>query len=217
MKYPLAERFKAPQGEGDYAGTPMAFMRFVGCSVGQGVCTHCDTEFDRVRPDLGGGVYELAELLEWVGDYRHVCLTGGEPLDRDLQEIIAACGEKDIVVHVETSGTKIPKWLLEWHTADTMPWNLWICVSPKPGYVSEMIIIASELKVIIGGLGDGPGWPTVEEAVTWERLCDVSVYIQPRNFTKTVDLQALDAALKLLDANPTLKLSVQLHKFIGTR
>ena len=80
-----------------------------------------------------------------------------------------------------------------------------------------MIIIASELKVIIGGLGDGPGWPTVEEAVTWERLCDVSVYIQPRNFTKTVDLQALDAALKLLDANPTLKLSVQLHKFIGTR
>ncbi len=60
MKYPLAERFKAPQGEGLFTGTPMAFVRLVGCSVGKGVCHACDSDFDRVRPDRVGGLFDAS-------------------------------------------------------------------------------------------------------------------------------------------------------------
>jgi len=52
-RYPFAERFQAPQGEGHYTGTVFAFARLVGCSVGQKVCTHCDTEFNLMRDALG--------------------------------------------------------------------------------------------------------------------------------------------------------------------
>ncbi|SRR6266403_126180 len=34
-KFPIAERFTSPQGEGLYAGTLMYFIRFAGCSVGK--------------------------------------------------------------------------------------------------------------------------------------------------------------------------------------
>ncbi len=217
MKYPLAERFKAPQGEGDYAGTPMAFVRLLGCSVGQKVCTACDTDFLHMNPNLGGGIYELDELLEWVGNYRHICVTGGEPLDRDLRELISACKDRDIMMHIETSGTVVPAWLLAMHEADNIPATLWITVSPKPGYTNEMLIIADELKVIIGGLGDGDGWPTVADAAQWENMFNKSVYIQPRNEVKDVDMAALQNVISLLDIYPQLKLSVQLHKFIRTR
>lgn len=217
MKYPLAERFKAPQGEGDFTGVPMAFIRFLGCSVGQKVCTACDTDFLHMNQNLGGGIYEIDELLEWVGNYKHICLTGGEPLDRDLREIIGACKDRDIMVHVETSGTVIPPWLYDMWQREEIPGHLWITVSPKPGYTSEMIILADELKVIIGGLGDGDGWPTVQDAVEWERLMNKNVYIQPRNEVKDVDMDNLKGVITLLDAYPQLKLSVQLHKFIRTR
>src|SRR5918994_1927950 len=103
MKYPVAERFKSIQGEGLYCGTPMAFIRLVGCSVGKDVCHACDAEFERQMPELGGGLYSPEELRDWVGDYRYVCVTGGEPLDRDLRPLLQVL---DAASHVETSGTK---------------------------------------------------------------------------------------------------------------
>ena len=219
MKYPLAEKFKAPQGEGVYTGTPMAFVRLVGCSVGQKVCHHCDTDFTRMNPDLGGGLMDAESILNWAADggYEHICLTGGEPLDRDLTEIILAAQKREIQVHVETSGTVIPLWLYKWHEDMAMPWNLWITVSPKPGFTSEMIVIADEIKVIIGGLGDGPGWPTIDDAVEWQRTLQKDVFIQPRNEIYDVNMVNLQEVLRLLHEHPRLRLSVQLHKFIRTR
>ena len=85
MKYPVVERFKSLQGEGMYAGTPMAFIRFVGCSVGKKTCAFCDTDFVEPLTWRGGGEYTEDELLEWAQPYRHICLTGGEPLDQDLE------------------------------------------------------------------------------------------------------------------------------------
>lgn len=230
MKYPLAERFKAPQGEGLYAGTPMAFLRTVGCSVGHAVCTACDTQFDKTYLELGGGLYTIEELDLWVGAYTHVALTGGEPLDRDLRPLIRGLGKR--LCHIETSGTARPKWLgasygpakhtLLWgrdddgeHWSDK-PVDLWICVSPKPGYREDMISMADEVKVILGGLGDGPGWPTLEDAVRWADNGKL-VFVQQRNTVKDIDRRALEEALAVVDRYPQLRLSVQLHKFLVTR
>lgn len=238
QRYPLAERFKEPQGEGLYTGTPMAFMRLVGCSVGQHVCTACDTDYNAMRDDMGGGLYTAHDLVEWVKSgpepYRHVCLTGGEPLDRNLSPLIAAFHDAGLETHVETSGTKHPEWLDPRMNPDRKAgthavsrtlddgrtnWRwmpVWMAVSPKPGYLPEMVQLADEVKVILGGLGDGPGWPTVDDAVLWARQGKL-VYVQPRNSKNDVDGTALAEAIAVVRAHPLLRLSVQMHKFIKTR
>src|SRR5882672_7607670 len=165
MKYPLAERFFSVQGEALYSGTPMAFIRFVGCSVGKKICHACDTDFEKMDKSRGGGLFTTDDLLSWVLDreesYKHVCVTGGEPLDRNLEELILALDEVGVRTHIETSGTKFPDWLLKIRE------KVWICVSPKPGYLDSMIAAANEIKVILHGLGDGEGWPTLADAVKW--------------------------------------------------
>lgn len=239
MRYPVAERFKAPQGEGLFTGVPMAFVRLVGCSVGQGVCTACDTDFDKVLPAMGGGLYEADELSEWAAPYQHVCLTGGEPLDRDIRLLVDRLTAQHAWVHVETSGTVKPSWLVRSlepeetyplglvmtdvsedyagePTDEPWPFPIWLTVSPKPGWLPEMIELADEVKVILGGLGDGPGWPTLEDAVRWADAGKL-VYVQPRNHRAMINGANLESALAAVDAHPQLRLSMQAHKFVGTR
>lgn len=232
MRYPLAERFLAPQGEGLYAGAQMAFVRTVGCSVGKQICVACDTDFDKSYPALGGGIYSTDELMEWAGPARHVCVTGGEPLDRDLRPLIRAFDGRALV-HVETSGTRHPDWLdlrgqprqqgmhaIGEPVVDRVAWRwapLWVTVCPKPGFLPEMVErVADEVKVIAGGLGDGPGWPTLDDALRWADM-GLLVYWQPRNFRDAVDRDALDEALATVAKHPQLRLSCQLHKFLRTR
>jgi 7-carboxy-7-deazaguanine synthase len=207
MKYPVAERFKSIQGEGLYCGTPMAFIRFVGCSVGKDICHACDADFEQIMPERGGGLFSPEELRDWVGDYRYVCLTGGEPLDRNLRPLLDVL---DAASHVETSGTRQPDWLASWRPT-------WITVSPKPGFNEPwMLEQADEIKMIVGGLGAGPGWPAVEDAIRWANAGKL-VYLQPRNLRAEIDPAALQRAADLVLEHPQLRLSPQLHKYAGMR
>lgn len=226
LRFPVAERFKAVQGEGVFTGTMMAFVRLVGCSVGQSVCTACDTDFDKSYPALGGGLYTVDELLDWAHPVQRICLTGGEPLDRDIRPILLAAKARRMVVHIETSGTKLPDWLILhpdreanvlWGDSEITPVEVWVACSPKPGWLPSVVLRASELKVILGGLGDGPGWPTVSEAVAWHRDYGKVVYVQPRNHRLDVNMDNIAEALRVVEQHPGLRLSCQLHKFIRTR
>lgn len=211
MKYPVAEKFKAPQGEGLYTGTPMAFIRLVGCSVGKGVCTHCDTDFDKVHPQRGGGLFEPEELRDWVGPFKHVCLTGGEPLDRDIRPLDEAMKDAEMF-HIETSGTKCPPWFLNFAGGT----GVWTTVSPKPGYDEFMIRLADEIKVILFGLGDGEGWPSLQDAIKWADEGKL-VYLQARNDKYYPSNVATDEVIKAVLSHPQLRLSAQLHKYLRTR
>jgi len=217
MKFPIAERFKSIQGEGLFCGTPMAFIRFVGCSVGKEVCEACDADFDRMMPELGGGLFAPEELRDWVGDYRYVCLTGGEPLDRDLRPLLDVL---DAASHVETSGTRQPEWLASRRPAfaeASARKPSWITVSPKPGFDEPwMLEQADEIKVILGGLGPGPGWPTVDDAARWAEAGKL-VYLQPRNLAETVAAGEMAAVVKTVLEHPKLRLSPQLHKYLSVR
>jgi len=236
MLYKVAERFKSIQGEGVYAGTPMAFIRFVGCSVGKRICQHCDTDFDKTYPWRGGGEFTERDLLLWAYPYRHVCLTGGEPLDQDLEPLIKDNEHVDLF-HIETSGTKeIPDWMEEYLLSVTNPsfmQRIWICVSPKPGFIEDVVDAADEVKVIVPGLGEmtdalrkqlwesgPPGsynnvlrWPGLEDALRWEAAGKI-VFLQPRNAKFDVDKQNLLYVQDLIRDNPQLRLSVQLHKIL---
>ena len=248
MHYQLAERFKSIQGEGVYAGTPMAFIRFVGCSVGKTVCSACDTDFEVPVPWRGGGTYSAEELAHgWVKPYSHVCLTGGEPLDQDLTSLLRellsptySMGDEPMV-HIETSGTiNVAKWL-----ADALGENpqrrrrLWICVSPKPGWLEQSIAEADEVKVIMPGLGvfkngamqpakqfasasteggplilsGGLPWPTLQDALRWAAN-GKTVFLQPRNGRNDLDMANLRLCQDIIVEHPQLRLSVQLHKIL---
>lgn len=207
MRFPVAERFKSIQGEGLFCGTPMAFVRLVGCSVGKEICSACDADFDRVMPEMGGGLYTPEELRDWVGDFRYVCVTGGEPLDRDLRPLLDAI---EAAFHVETSGTKQPEWL-----AIRRP--TWMTVSPKPGFNEPwMLEQADEIKVVFGGLGCGTGWPTVEDAARWAEAGKL-VYLQPRNQPDAIDPREMAAVIQIVLEHPRLRLSAQLHKYLAVR
>lgn len=236
MVYQVAERFKSIQGEGVYAGTPMAFIRFVGCSVGKKICQHCDTIFEHQIPWQGGGEYTEQELLDWAAPYEHICLTGGEPLDQDLEPLIKADMYRKHVFHLETSGTQIvPEYIRE----KTHEWyrKAWVCISPKPGFIEEQIILADEIKVIVQGLGtpqslkmvaqyspdDARGhqhskrdtfrWPTLEDALRWAHMGKV-VFLQPRNEKFNVDMNNLRLTQDIIAEHPNLRLSVQMHKIL---
>ena len=215
MKYLVAEKFKSIQGEGVYCGTPMAFIRFVGCSVGKRICQHCDTIFEKTLPWQGGGEYEIDELLEWVGNYRHICLTGGEPLNQELQPLIdTALKYGRFMIHIETSGTvPIPPYVTAWKMDEGyVPERIWICVSPKPGYLTAALEVADEIKIIVPGLGNGEGWMTPEEAIAWSRR--TPTFLQPRNGRFDIDKQNLLYVQDFIRDHPSLRLSLQLHKLL---
>lgn len=157
--YKVAEKFKSIQGEGMYSGTPMAFIRFVGCSVGKRICQHCDTDFDTTLNWRGGGEFTIFDLLTWADNYQHICLTGGEPLNQYLEPLVDEVAREmrrllppedeptTLQLHVETSGTvPIPGYMINGFTH--------ICISPKPGWLEENIQHAHEIKVIVPGLGE---------------------------------------------------------------
>jgi 7-carboxy-7-deazaguanine synthase len=216
VRYAIAERFKSIQGEGVFAGMPMAFIRFVGCSVGKRICSACDTDFEKMHNWHGGGMYDEEELRRWAQPYKHICLTGGEPLDQDLQPLVRTLWNVGAIIHVETSGTKAPSggFLL----LPEQRHRLWLCVSPKPGFSEVVITLANEVKVIVPGLG-GPqaeGWPTIEDALRWADAGKV-VFLQPRNAKHDVDKDNLQLVMDLISEHPQLRLSVQLHKLLRVR
>lgn len=216
MIYQVAEKFKSLQGEGLYAGTPMAFIRFVGCSVGKKTCHACDTDFEKMHNWRGGGEYTESQLLEWSDDYAHICLTGGEPLNQDLAPLISL--NHDIghrwdpkMLHIETSGTVPYKFLGQ--SALEYTREIYVCVSPKPGYLDIAINDADEVKIIVPGLGSGKDWPQLADALRWAQA-GKNVYLQPRNGKFDVDQVNLKYVLDLLAEYPTLRLSVQMHKIL---
>ena len=217
MVYPVAEKFKSIQGEGYFTGVPMAFIRFAGCSVGKKVCSYCDTDFDRIDEAKGGGKFTQANLADWVGDYNHVCLTGGEPLDRDIAGLINYLDDHKRTIHIETSGTVRNREVTDMR-------RVWLTVSPKPGWHQALINRADEIKVIYTGLGAevdislGPGsvWPSVDHAVMWSKQGKI-VYLQPCNNENSIDADELLSVVNVVNNNPTLRLSIQMHKYIEVR
>jgi 7-carboxy-7-deazaguanine synthase len=117
LKGYIDEVFVSLQGEGILVGTPTVFVRFGGCSVG---CLHCDTPRARDRTSqfiidtgtpkaIANPVNEstlFAELKPPLNKYKHLAITGGEPLEQPafLHLLLERIQDVECEVLLESSG-----------------------------------------------------------------------------------------------------------------
>jgi 7-carboxy-7-deazaguanine synthase len=230
---PISEIFESLQGEGQYVGTPMLFVRLAGCNVGKpakalkvgpfpllhtgreasACCTYdgrifpCDTDYSL---SAKVPVSEILHKLETTG-LRHVCVTGGEPfLHAELiEELFLEINKREIQLHVETSGTLLPRSIWE-HLI--VP-GYWITCSPKLNALREMISRADELKILVDEDFD-------EYKLTPEMLNHPNVFLCPVN---GVEMNGgnnpgnVRRCVDLLKRFPQWRLSIQVHKLFGWR
>ena len=133
---PLMEEFYTIQGEGYHTGTAAYFIRIGGCDVG---CHWCDVKESwnaELHPPTSTDL-----IVENASKYSEtVVVTGGEPLMWDMSVLTQKLKDKNLKIHIETSGA--------YPLSGT--WD-WICLSPKKNKLPTPTVYenANELKVII--------------------------------------------------------------------
>ena len=101
LMLPLVEEFYTLQGEGLQAGRAAYFVRLGGCDVG---CAWCDTKHSW-NPTLFPPVETdeiVSRCIEWPG--KAVVVTGGEPLNYNLEYFTRKLKEYQVETFLETSG-----------------------------------------------------------------------------------------------------------------
>ncbi len=96
----ITEIFGSIQGESDLVGWPTVFVRLTGCPLR---CRWCDTPYSF----HGGQWQSFEDITAAVGEfgYRHVCVTGGEPLSQKrCADLLVKLCDLGYVVSLETSG-----------------------------------------------------------------------------------------------------------------
>ena len=232
MKYAVNEVYSTIQGEGSFTGTPAVFLRLQGCAVG---CGWCDTkpsweqdEWNRVDTI---GQATVGEHQKWTyasidsiltaiqreagPSITHVVVTGGEPFEQDIGQLINALQDEGFFVQIETSGTApIPADIISRMIVANGTSNPFITVSPKIGMPGNLVMIpevveaANEIKMPVGKQRD------IDKLKDLLDQCDVPretpVYLQPLSQSaKATDL-CIDQAMQ-----NGWKVSIQVHKYIG--
>lgn len=157
----------------------------------------------------------VVELLEGVKE-EHICLTGGEPFNHQLGELLDASLEAKKMVHIETSGTIDIRPTL----TDRPAASYWITCSPKKGFFRQNVPLVSEWKFVVGA-NFQPRW--IEEffnysggRAAWSHPVR-PVFLQPVNFIERPDMRSINRVLQILNDHPGWRLSAQLHKFLELR
>lgn len=222
--YQVNDLYTCIQGEGVHAGTPMYLLRLNGCGVG---CPWCDTKetwvsdpAQRVQTigEALGATTRWVELLPWdiVAAIRSlppgpkwVLITGGEPADQDLADLVYTLQKVGYMVAIETSGTA------SGHIGTGINW---VCVSPKidmPGgraILPEALAEAHEIKYVIG---------KPEDINKLDRLLlkndsilrpNVQICLQPLSLSA----KATQLCTELVTSRGW-RLSLQIHKYMGQR
>jgi len=193
---PLVEEFFSLQGEGYQTGKAAYFIRLGGCDVG---CSWCDSRFSwdqSIHPMVKTDAI-IENILNSGTD--SVVVTGGEPLMWNLDYLCSHLKNMNINTYLETSGA--------YHLSGK--WD-WICLSPKRNMppVTEICLIADELKVIIEETGDFDWAEKYRSFVN--KKC--KLYLQPEWSKYDIILPSIVDYVK---THPAWKISLQTHKFMN--
>ncbi|GFR66700.1 7-carboxy-7-deazaguanine synthase [Elysia marginata] len=194
LSLPLMEAFYTVQGEGFHAGKPAYFVRIGGCDVG---CHWCDVK-ESWNPEMHP-VTPVDDIVKNAIEYSEtVIVTGGEPLMWNMIPLTNKLRDKNIKIHLETSGVY----------TFTGVWD-WVCLSPKKRKQATPIAYekADELKVIVYNGSDFDFAELQAENVSKE----CKLYLQPEwSRQEKIIPKIVDFVLK----NPKWNISLQTHKFM---
>lgn len=193
-----------------YKGTQLPMYR-EKCTLYDGREFCCDTNFQTAK------AMTVKEIMAEIPDgVKHICLTGGEPLDRDLSELLDYIGEEtDYKVHIETSGTVSMKkaWPLfspEFNNMGEETDWVWLTVSPKKNVLPEMVEMANEIKLLVD---ESFSLDKVPLTILGHEL----VWLQPVNYEWDVNQENVKRCLTILEQFPNWRLSMQMHKLWRVR
>ena len=212
---PVVETFHSLQGEGAHAGRSAFFIRLAGCSVG---CPWCDTKHS--WPSAVHPQRHLAELVAGVtaaaaAGAGFVVITGGEPLEHDLEPLCAALAAAGLPLHLETSGVNA----LTGHFD-------WITLSPKAHRppTAELLARCDELKVVVHSPAD------LDFALAMAAAASSRPVNAPANGLQNPSPRPLlllqpgydcpegqQLAVAFVQSRPDWRLSLQTHKWLGVR
>lgn len=192
------ETFYSIQGEGNYQGHAAFFIRLAGCDVG---CVWCDVKesWDANKHAVRSVESLLQEVKQTAASI--VIITGGEPLMYDCLPLTEALQQAGYKTHIETSGA-YPL---------SGKWD-WVCVSPKKfkAPLDSVLAQADELKVVVFNKTD-IAW-ALQHAEKVNSTC--LLFLQPE-WSKEKEM--LPLMTTFIQENPTWKLSLQIHKYMGVR
>lgn len=193
---PVMEDFYTIQGEGFNSGKAAYFVRVGGCDVG---CHWCDVKesWDASLHPLIKVEDVIAKVLE--SKSKAVVITGGEPLQYNMDYITSEFKKKNIETFIETSGA-YPL---------TGNWD-WICLSPKKTMnpLPEVYQKANELKVIVYNKNDFD-W-ALEQAKKVHKDC--KLFLQPE-WSKSNDMMPL--IVEFVKEHQNWMVSLQSHKYMN--
>ncbi|HMU37885.1 MAG TPA: 7-carboxy-7-deazaguanine synthase [Pseudomonadota bacterium] len=216
MSYFVKELFYTLQGEGFHTGRAAVFCRFSGCNLWSGheadrakaVCRFCDTDFVGHNGPSGGKFATPDVLADAILSVfakhtshtsgRFVVLTGGEPLLQVDAPLVRCLHARGFRVAVETNGTRpLP-------TGTPLDCLDWVCVSPKAG--ADLVVTkGDELKLVFPQEGVLPA--------EYEGLAFAHFFLSPMDGPNREKNTALAIAYCL--KNPTWRLTLQTHKYLG--
>ncbi|HNW97786.1 MAG TPA: 7-carboxy-7-deazaguanine synthase QueE [Bacteroidales bacterium] len=193
---PVMEEFYSLQGEGYHTGKAAYFIRIGGCDVG---CSWCD-----VKESWNAELHPLVDVTQVVKNALTckadaAVITGGEPMNYNLDFFCNELKKNNIQTFLETSGTQ----------PLSGNWD-WICFSPKrnsviiPGYYNK----ADELKVIIEDETDFI-WAE-ENAVKMKNKSHLFLQPEWRNRKEMIN-----KIVNYILVNPKWCISLQSHKYMN--
>ncbi len=201
----ITEIFPSIQGEGLRQGEATLFIRLSGCNL---KCSFCDTQYAWEE----GQPYSVAQVLDEVRKMRQsfpaqwVCLTGGEPLLQDIDELTRDLKKEGLKIQVETNATLYRSLPVDWYSVSPKP-EKYDC---QPEYRKE----AKEVKIIITKNLDLETIRRLREQFPE----NIPLLLQPqsnRKWSMDLGMKLLRQAIKVGLNN--IRLSIQLHKISGLR
>lgn len=111
----INEIFWSAQGEGLNSGISSIFIRLAGCSLR---CPYCDTR-GAWRQGRGMSAPEIATAvaaLQTATPAARLVVTGGEPLEQDLKELVTVLRRQHYFTAVETNGLHFQDLPFDWWT-----------------------------------------------------------------------------------------------------
>ena len=183
--------FYSIQGEGVNVGKASIFIRLYGCNLD---CSFCDDHLHK-------GAYQehsFEDILKKIKIYpsKEIIITGGEPSIYDLNKFIEFMQSHNYNISVETNGYKF----------ENIQQANWITYSPKD-WNNIHPTGFNELKCIVNIGSD------IQPLLNLE--IEQPIFIQAENNFDTINEENSNYCLELVKRYPKLRLSVQIHKFLG--